>query len=164
VKLRRTGEADLDFVIAAEADREASPWVTQWSRERHREAIVHSDEAHLIAVDDEGERIGFVLLAGLADEHRSLELRRIVVTEPGRGTGREVLRLAVDRCFREHAAHRVWLDVKPGNERAKRAYRAVGFSYEATMRDVQRNAGGQWDTLEIMSVLAGDWDAAASGP
>ena len=52
------------------------------------------------------------------------------MTEKGRGHGRAALRLAIELAFEEHGAHRLWLDVKPHNERARALYRSAGFVEE----------------------------------
>ena len=155
LSLRPTGAPDLEFVMALEADPDASPFVTVWSREQHDHAITDPDQAHLV-VRDGDEAVGFVLLAGLESPHRNVELRRIVVATRGRGLGREVLALVLDHAFGELGAHRVWLDVKPHNERALGAYRAVGFVHEGVLRDALLTEG-EWESLAIMSVLEHEW-------
>jgi diamine N-acetyltransferase len=153
--LRATTAADLDFVLAAEAHPEAAPFVLGWSRARHPAAIDDRDEEHLLVVEPTGP-VGFVLLAGLAGEHRGVELRRIVVAPPGRGTGRRALALVLDHAFGTLGAHRVWLDVKVHNARARRAYRAVGFAHEGVLRDALLT-GGVYESLAVMSILAPEW-------
>jgi diamine N-acetyltransferase len=156
VDLRLTTQADLDFVMAAEAEPEVSRFVTVESREAHEEAIADPNQRHLI-VRKASEPLGYAILRGVEDPNRVIEVRRIAVTEPGRGLGREALRLVVDQAFRELGAHRVWLDVLPHNERALRAYRAVGFVHEGVMRETQlRN--GVHESLAIMSILEHEWD------
>ena len=156
LSLRPTTEADLDFVIAVESSAEASAWLTVQPREAHREVIEDPNQEHLVVAGADGERLGYVILTGLTGPNASIEVRRIAVEAPGQGIGREALRLAVDRCFAEHGAHRVWLDVMPGNDRAKRVYTALGFVYEGTMREAIRDGDG-WDALELMSVLEHEW-------
>jgi RimJ/RimL family protein N-acetyltransferase len=160
VELRPTTPTDLDFVMAAEADPEASPFVTANSREEHLEVIADRDQSHLI-VDEDGP-VGFVLLQGLSSPHRNVEIRRIVIADRGRGIGRRALRLVLDRAFGELGAHRVWLDVKPHNERALRAYRAVGFVHEGVLRDALLTDGA-YESLAIMSVLEHEWAERAGG-
>jgi diamine N-acetyltransferase len=148
-------EADLEFVLGAEADPEAAPFITQWSRERHVRALDDPDGALLLAIED-GEPVGFVMLAGLESEHRVIELRRVVVPDKGRGVGRRLIELALDHAFGELGAHRVWLDVMPHNQRARRAYEAVGFIEEGLMRDALL-IDGAYQSLVMMSVLEPEW-------
>ena len=156
MELRDTASADLDFVLSAEADPGASPYLTVNSREQHEAMIADADQRHLI-VTEGPDRLGYLVLRGLEDPHRNVEIRRIVIVDRGRGAGREALRLVVDRAFREHGAHRVWLDVLPHNERALRAYQAVGFVHEGVHREAFLGARGH-ESLAIMSILEHEWD------
>jgi RimJ/RimL family protein N-acetyltransferase len=72
------------------------------------------------------QHIGFLILA-LDSDARSVELRRIVVTEPGRGYGKRVVRMIDDICRDELGKIRVWLDVFETNERAQHVYEQCGY-------------------------------------
>jgi len=156
VELRSTAPDDLEFVMAAEADPEASPFVTVDSREAHEATLADPNQEHLI-VSDGARSLGHIVLRGLEDRHRVIEIRRIVIAEKGRGVGPVALRLAVDRCFRDYGAHRVWLDVIPHNERALRVYRELGFVHEGVLREAQI-VDGVHESLAIMSILEDEWD------
>jgi RimJ/RimL family protein N-acetyltransferase len=162
IGLRETAEADLDFVIGAETEEEAARLVGQWSRQRHREALARDDEEHLLILVDE-KPAGFALLQGIGGANRSIEIRRIVVNERGRGLGRRALDLIVDRAFTRHAAHRVWLDTFTWNERAQRAYAAAGFVWEGVLREALLK-NGRFESLVVMSVLRSEWEARRGAP
>ncbi len=163
MELRATTEADLGVVIAIEAAPEVARWVTVWPRERHLQAIGSDDEAHLLALD-RGEIAGYVLLAGLSNPHRSIELRRIALAADrrGRGLGRETLDLALELAFQHYLAHRVWLDVLPENEVARNLYASAGLVNEGVMRDAHLHADGSFSPLLLMSTLRGEWERAES--
>lgn len=154
--LRDTMPGDLDFVLAAEAEPDVARFVTVESREQHEAAIADPNQRHLIVIEG-SKRLGYVILRGVEDRNRVIEVRRIVVTERGQGLGRVALRLVVDRAFRKYGAHRVWLDVMPQNERALRVYRDVGFVHEGVMREAQL-VNGVHESLAIMSILEQEWD------
>jgi RimJ/RimL family protein N-acetyltransferase len=153
--LRPTTAADLDFVLAAEADEDAAPFILGASEQQHRDSLSDPDQAHLIVVDGDTPA-GFVLLAGLTDVHGGVELRRIVVAAKGRGTGRAALALVLDHAFGTLGAHRVWLDVMAHNERARHAYAAVGFVEEGVLRDALLTGSGHV-SLVVMSMLRSEW-------
>jgi diamine N-acetyltransferase len=154
--LTPTTSADLPFALAAERDPEARRHVVAWPRERHLAAIAAADEAHLL-VRVGGDPVGFVLLAGLRSPHRAVELRRLVVTRRGEGLGRRALDAALRLAFAEHGAHRVWLDVKVHNARARRLYARAGFVEEGVLRDALLT-GGRFESLVVMSVLRPEWE------
>src|SRR5687768_5454279 len=112
IRLVRTTEDDLDFVLSAEQSSENRAFVTVWTREQHLDALATEDLSHLIIENSaEGSRVGYIILAGLADAHQSIEFRRIVVTEKGKGYGKEALRVVKRLAFEDLKAHRLWLDV-----------------------------------------------------
>ena len=154
LRLRPTREDDLDYVVAAEADPDNAPFLAPSPRAEHEEFLRDPLQRHLIAEVD-GRAVGFALLR-LHPADRAVELRRIAVTEKGRGYGRATLELAIRAGFEEHGAHRLWLDVKPHNERALALYRSAGFVEEGLLRDALYN-GGRFESLIVMSMLRSEW-------
>lgn len=152
VELRESVGADIEGVLALEADPGAAAFVEAWPAERHLAALGDPDIAHLQVVAD-GRSVGFVILAGLNDLNDCVELRRVVVTPPGRGYGRAALALVLDHAFGALGAHRVWLDVKPANDRARRLYASLGFEEEGILRDALRTEAG-YEPLVLMAKLA----------
>ena len=154
LRLRPTREDDLDYVVAAEADPDNAPFLAPSPREEHLGFLRDPRQRHLIAETD-GRRVGFALLR-LHPEDLAVELRRLAVTEKGRGHGRAALRLATVQAFEEHGAHRLWLDVKPQNERARSLYRSAGFVEEGVLRDALYH-DGRFESLVVMSILRPEW-------
>lgn len=160
VRLRRTLEDDLDFVLRAEQSAENRPFVLLWSSEQHLTALTSEDIAHLIIEElSVGKRVGYIILAGLADKNQSVEFRRIVVTEKNKGHGREALRLIKQLVFGRLDAHRLWLDVKESNERARHVYESEGFVVEGLLRECLKGEYG-FESLVVMSVLRDEYDDA----
>jgi RimJ/RimL family protein N-acetyltransferase len=154
LRLRPTGEDDLDYVVAAEAEADNAPFLAPSPRDEHRRFLRDPRQRHLI-VEASGRPVGFALLR-LHPDDRAVELRRLAVTEKGRGYGRAALRLAIAEAFEEHDAHRLWLDVKPHNERARSLYRSAGFVEEGLLRDALYN-GDHFESLIVMSMLRPEW-------
>jgi diamine N-acetyltransferase len=153
--LRPTREADLDYVVAAEAA--ASVFLAPSPREEHAGFLADPAQRHLIA-EAGGERVGFALLR-LHPAERAVELRRLAVTEPGQGHGRAMLRQVKEAAFEELGAHRLWLDVKPFNDRARALYRSEGFVEEGLLRDALLEPDGSFQDLVVMSILRPEWAA-----
>ena len=59
--------------------------------------------------------------------------------------------------FSTCAAHRVWIDVKVHNDRARRAYTAVGFVQEGILRERRCCRTAIYESLVIMSLLREEW-------
>ena len=90
-------------------------------------------------------------------------VKRVAVTEPGRGIGRALLGAVVDRVFEGTACYRLEIGLFPSNERARRAYLAVGFTPEGIARGRVFFGGVHRDEL-VMSMLRPEWEAGRASP
>ena len=160
ISLRKTEEKDLDYVLAAEHDPANRMFVIPWSRDEHRQALVKPDLAHLIV---QGEReLGYVILAGLQDPNETIEFRRIVITEKGKGFGKRAVQLVKELAFERYRANRLWLDVKEGNQRAQSLYASQGFVVEGVLRQSLKTETG-YDSLVVMSLLREEYEREIRG-
>jgi aminoglycoside 6'-N-acetyltransferase len=160
VALRPATEADLDAILAAERSDAARPFVGQYPRERHAAAIADPGEELLVIAEGDGGFAGYVLLGGIANPDTGVELRRVVVTRPGEGIGTAALAQALDRAFTAHRTHRVWLDVRIDNHRARRAYATAGFRTDGVLREAMEVDGVRHHQL-LLSLLAREWAPAS---
>jgi diamine N-acetyltransferase len=153
-RLRPAAERDLDFVLAVEADPDTAPFLASATREYHRGLMADPTVDHFI-VEAAGRPVGFVMVQTDAT-NRALNLRRLAVSEKGHGHGRAALRLTLRWAFEERDLHRVYLDVKPHNERARALYRSEGFQEEGLMRDALLFED-EFQSLVLMSILRPEW-------
>jgi diamine N-acetyltransferase len=159
LRLRPTMLSDLDYVIEVETDSHNQPFITPWERTQHEGAVRFPDFRHFIVEGGpQDERIGFVILQGCRNPHKSIELKRIVLQAKGHGLGRACVRLLKRMAFRDLHAHRFWLDVKTLNQRALALYQSEGFVEEGRLRESVRVADG-YDSLIVMSLLDREYDA-----
>ena len=161
LRLRPTMQSDLEFVLSVEQHPANRPFITPWDRTQHEGAIRFPDFRHFIVEAGAGyPSAGFVILQGCRNPHGSIELKRMVLSPEvqGHGYGRLVIRVLVRMAFRDLGAHRFWLDVKSRNVRAQAVYRGEGFVEEGRLRESVRVEGG-WDSLVVMSMLAGEHEA-----
>lgn len=86
-----------------------------------------------------------------------IELRRVVIVDKGRGYGRAVVRTVKELAFGELHAHRLWLDVKVHNDRARVLYLEEGFVEEGTLRECVRAPDG-YESLVVMSLLRNEYE------
>lgn len=156
ITLVPTSPADIPLVMAAEANDDTSPFIIPWTTEHHLAALSDPDCAHRSIRDAAtDEWLGFVLLFGLSSPHRSIELRRIVCARKGIGIGRAAIRALIEMTFGALGAHRLWLDVKASNARARHLYASEGFSEEGVLRECLLGKDG-FESLVLMSMLAID--------
>jgi RimJ/RimL family protein N-acetyltransferase len=144
---------DVDFIVIAESHVDTSKFIIPWARERHLDAMNDPDCAHLIIRQSEsGDRLGFVMLFGVASRDRAIEFRRIVSVTKGAGIGRAALRAVKTLAFGPLNAHRLWLDVKCKNRPARHLYQSEGFVEEGVMRECLLE-GDEFESLVLMSIL-----------
>ena len=155
--LRQALVEDIPYIQLLEKKFSDLEQVGTDSSETHQRQLSDPDCAYWI-VESEGRPAGFVILRGLASENRCIELKRIVIADPGRGLGRRVLLEIIRRSFTELSAHRLWLDVYEDNSRARHVYRSVGFVEEGMLRECIRR-GEQYRSLVLMSILENEYRA-----
>lgn len=155
ISIRKTTEEDIHFVIAAENAEENAPHVVQWTREQHIAAFHNQDILHVI-IEAGGKRVGYTIIAGLKEANKAIELRRIVIVEKGKGLGRAAIQLFKKYVFEELKAHRLWLDVREYNDRARHLYKTSGFVEEGLIRECIL-LKDQFVSHYIMSILAQEY-------
>jgi RimJ/RimL family protein N-acetyltransferase len=156
MQLVRAEQSDLPFIVALERRPEFHAFVGSWPLEQHASVLADPDARYYIMAG----RAGFVILRGLASEHRSIEVKRIIVADPGQGTGRRALEAVLALAFGELGAHRVWLDTFVDNPRARHLYGSLGFREDGVLREAWCRDGA-YKSLVLMSIL--DREYAARG-
>jgi diamine N-acetyltransferase len=155
IHLRPTTPQDLDFVLIAENHPDNRNFVSQWTREQHEQTIADPNALHFI-IEAEGAIAGYTMLHGLTDPNQSLCIQRLVITQKGNGYGKATLRLLQKRAFEDWHAHRLWLDVKDYNHRARQVYESVGFQLEGVMRECVKK-GDSFESFAIFSILQSEY-------
>lgn len=150
--LRKTEISDLTFVLDAETDLDNTPYIGQWTFEQHLESLTNEDMVHLIIENKQGDKVGYVILTGFLNLNKAIFLKRITIRIKGHGYGKEAMKLILKWVFENTETHRIWLDVKDFNLRARHVYESVGFIFEGTLRDCFFN-GDRFESLSVMSIL-----------
>ncbi len=160
IVLRNTLEEDLQFVLQAETYDENKKFIGQWSLLKHKNSLQKSDIKHLIVEETPTKQpVGYIILAGLENPNKSLELMRIVVTEKGKGYGREAIKAVKEYAFKKLNFHRLWLDVRDHNIRAKNLYESCGFKVEGHLRECILS-DGNFESLFLLSILKQEFEAS----
>lgn len=153
LRLRDTTRDDLDFVLAAENLEGNREFVGQWTRIQHRVAFSGRRNLHgIIETVADNKKVGYVIISEINNPAGSVNLKRIVITEKGQGYGHIVLNMVKQLAFERLHAHRLWLDVKDFNVRARHLYESEGFVVEGTLRECIK-VGDKYESLVIMSIL-----------
>lgn len=162
VNIRKTLDEDITYVMVEEQKPENAEYVLVWTRGQHLDAIQDSNQDHLIVEEMEtGSPVGYILLSGLNASNHAIELRRIVISEKGKGYGRQAIQLVKKYAFETLKAHRLWLDVKVYNDIAQKLYQSEGFVKEGVMRE-SLYADGEYFDMVLMAMVEGDYVAWSS--
>jgi aminoglycoside 6'-N-acetyltransferase len=153
--LRPATEADVNAL----AKIIASPGVNDWwgllgDAERQRSDILNDGAAFVI--DVRGRTAGWLgVTEELTPEYRHAGLDIVLGSDfQDRGLGSEALRAAIRWLIDVRGHHRITIDPAAANERAIRAYAAVGFRRVGVLRRYELGPDGLWRDGVLMELLA----------
>lgn len=155
--VRAATEADIAWIVSQEQRPDFAAFIHSWPREQHERNLIDADMLYLIAVDEEQERLAFIILSRLSSKTKEIKLVRMAVTRPGAGLGKQILMAVLDMAFNKLGANRLWLEVFDDNVRAIRAYEAVGFRRDKTPGMIAFRSDGQSGSMIIMSIPAAEY-------
>jgi len=153
----RTKPIDISEIVAIEVNLENSKFITPNTTEEHLRLLKDDDIMHLVIKSESSDILGFIILAGLTNNHKSIEFRRIVIRDKGKGLGRKAVRYIKTYAFETLQCNRLWLDVLKKNTRAKSLYLSEGFKEEGVLREALLTQEGFQD-LVLMSILKKDFN------
>ncbi len=125
ITLTRASDADADYFAAMEQEPDTREYIIPYTALDHREKIRDSSLVYL-KIEERGSTVGFIILR-LEPDGRSVEFRRIVVSEKGRGIGQAALISMEEFCLTRLGRSRIWLDVFEHNLRGQHVYQKLGY-------------------------------------
>lgn len=158
VRLRLPAGADRAALRAILADPTVARW---WGTDDPDAALadVAGQDGHVtLIVDVDGSVAGAIMYAEEHDpdyRHAGIDVF-LGADYQGRGLGSEAIRVLARYLFDERGHHRLTIDPAADNERAIRAYEAVGFRPVGVMRAYERGRDGSFHDGLLMDLLAGD--------
>jgi aminoglycoside 6'-N-acetyltransferase len=140
----------------------ADPTVTRWWGTDDPDtalADVAGQDGHVtLVIDIHGAIAGAVMYAEEPDpdyRHAGIDVF-LGAAFQGRGIGSEAIRVLARYLFDERGHHRLTIDPSADNDRAIRAYQAVGFRPVGIMRAYERGRDGSFHDGLLMDLLAGE--------
>ena len=157
VTLRPIEDSDLNALIAIIQ----SPGVREWWWEADDpEQLDLANDGSAFVIEFEGEIAGWL---GFDEEndpgyrHAGVDLS-LDPRFQGKGLGPDAIRTVLRWLASERWHHRFTIDPAAHNERAIRAYSAVGFRPVGIMRRYERDTGGGFHDGLLMDLLAEELD------
>lgn len=150
--LRPVVEADVPALVGLLAEPEVREWWGVYEAERVRRELA---EIATWAIEVDGLAGGWLH----ANEQRDPDFPSVAfdVLVGGRlrggGYGREALRVAIRWFAQARGHHRFTIDPAVANERAIRAYEAVGFRRVGVLRRYERAPDGRWRDGLLMELV-----------
>jgi ribosomal-protein-alanine N-acetyltransferase len=132
-------ERDLDAMAALEASLQVFPW----SRGNFADSLESGYSVWVLRLG--GELIGFSVVMSVIDEAHLLNIG-VSKRYQGQGYGARLLRHAME-CARLGGAAKLFLEVRPSNERAVELYRHFGFCQIGTRKGYYPAVTGREDAL-----------------
>ena len=143
----------------------AEPEVARWWRDladpdRVRCDVLEAEPGWVI--EHEGQVAGWIQYGEETDpDYRHVGMDIFLTSAlHGRGLGQEAIRLVIDH-FVARGHHRFTIDPNVANERAIRAYRAVGFRPVGVLRAYERGTDGAWQDGLLMDLVVSDLPPAS---
>ena len=133
--------------------------VGRFERAEHEHEFASPGTRYLAWRGEDGALLGFAILQRFDNPHLNVNLRRIIVAEPGTGIARGFLPALLDWFFEATEHNRLDLSVYTHNERAWRAYAREGFVEEGVQREIHRDPEGRFHSMKMMSILRREWEA-----
>jgi diamine N-acetyltransferase len=162
VKLEPTTTSDLEFVLACEADPDTRPFILPWSQAQHLATLTDADYVHCLIRDWQTQQcLGFVIMFGVTSPHQVIHLKRIVCAVKGQGIGRAAIKAVKQLAFETYHAHRLGLEVKSRNTRARQLYISEGFIEEGLLRECLWEEG-RYESMVPMSILRDEYQTRMS--
>jgi aminoglycoside 6'-N-acetyltransferase len=158
VTLRPLELADVPRVLEILREPAVTRWWGEHDETRVRRDLLEDPETVPFAVEADDELIGVVMYSEETEpdyRHAGIDIT-LTTAYHGQGFGTETLRVIARYLIEERGHHRLTIDPAAANERAIRAYEAVGFRAVGVMRDYERGADGTWHDGLLMDLLAGE--------
>ena len=127
VRLRPSTPADLAFITTLERDAGNRKIIGQWTDEEHLAAMRGEAGRWHTIIERDGVPAGYMIAYDCRGAGGGVHLKRILVGDKERGTGKAAMRLFVEGTFARLAPGFIWLNVYDHNARAQAVYRALGF-------------------------------------
>ena len=125
IELQESTKEDLKLFSEWEKLDGIREFISPYSLARH-ELEFEENEVIYLKINFNSIPVGFVLLKLEAD-NKSVEFRRIVVVDRGKGIGQQVLNEIEEYCVNQLGRNRIWLDVFEINGRGIHIYEKHGY-------------------------------------
>ena len=162
VVLRPVRDDDLAPLLAMLGEPDVARWFGRWDAARVRRDLLAPQDDEVVLAIEVADAVAGVLMVGEEEEpdYRCVSIDLALDgAHQGRGLRPEALRLVIEHMIEARGHHRFTIDPAADNERAIRAYAAVGFRPVGVMRQYEQAPDGSWRDGLLMDLLAEEYRA-----
>lgn len=134
--MREADEGDVSFISGLFKLAHAREFLNDPGRDAILDLIDGSD-GEAFVLESDGKDFGYFTLY---DRGWLVELGVLVVKTPGSGAGPFAVRWGVEEAFQKRGAHRISIEIREDNDRARAMCERLGFRAEGLFRDGFRDA------------------------
>lgn len=148
---------EIDEIIAIESHKQNCDYLWIGTTKEHEAEI--SDPNHMLLIFHDkktGDTKGYALIR-LDFKSHIFEIRRIAITDKGKGYGKETMKGLICYAFERTDTNRLWLDVYPDNEIGIKLYQSLGMHCDGVLRQNYLSERGYLDQI-IYSLLRDEYD------
>lgn len=149
-------DADIEMIIQIESDRDNRNFLWIGTPEEHMSEIRDPDHMLLLFRNKETSDVKGYALIRLDFKSNIFEIRRIAITDKGKGYGRESMCELIRYAFEETDTNRLWLDVYPDNKVGIHLYESLGMHRDGVLRQNYKADRGYLDQI-IYSILRSEY-------
>lgn len=156
LSIKEAQESDIEMIMDIENHKDNRDYIWQGTYDQHLSEI--NDENHLLLLFEkiEDRSIAGYCLIGLDRHSERFELRRIAITDKGRGYGREAITALMEYAFTLLGMNKFWLDVYPDNKTGIALYESLGLKKEGVLRQNYKSERGYLDQV-VYSMLRSEY-------
>ena len=154
--IREASEEEIPEIIEIESHKDNRDYLWVVTSEEHKDEI--ADPCHLLLIfkdKNNDETKGYALIR-LNFKSHIFEVRRIAITDKGKGYGRESMIGLIEYAFEETETNRLWLDVYPDNTIGLHLYESLGMHRDGVLRQNYLSDRGYLDQI-IYSLLKSEY-------
>ncbi len=149
---------DIPLILEIENDKENRDFIWVGTEDEHRSEIENDINLLLLFYGkDDGEVKGYTLVERDFKSHL-FEIRRLAITDKGKGYGRESIKGLIRYAFEQTDTNRVFWDVYPDNTVGIALYESLGMHRDGVLRQNYLSERGYLDQI-IYSMLRSEYEA-----
>jgi RimJ/RimL family protein N-acetyltransferase len=151
--MREADEDDVSFIAGLFKLPHSREFLTEPGRDAILD-LIEGTEGEAFVLEADGDDFGYFTMH---DRGWLVELGVLVVKTPGRRAGPFAMRWGIDQAFQERKAHRVFIEIREDNDRARAMCERLGFKAEGLYRDGYCDAvTGEYKNLIPYGLLRSD--------